>query len=446
MPADIAASLSAWVASSADGGGNLPTGGTAISTNLDDNLRMLQSVVRIELATRGTVASATTTDIGAVAAGTVEVTGTTTITGFGTVSAGIRRRLVFAGALTLTHNATSLKCITQANITTAAGDTCEMESEGSGNWKMLSYEKYNGIPLSVLPLTSGDFLTNNGTSLSWSAPTVPINVSAKSSNYTVVSGDRSKLISCTSSFTLTLTAASSLGAGWACYVENAGTGDITLSCSTNIDGITTGYIMYPGEQRLIISDGTNFETVLLCGGSRTYTAGAVSFKAPPGVKGNSFRMFAVSGGQGGGGNGTTAGAGGRGGTGCEFAVSLTPGTTYTGTVGAGGTYPLGLGGATSLTGVFDLSSAAFDTANNPYVEGIHVGGAAGAAGNQGKPSVFGGGGGGGGPSGTGGASFRAGAGGNGATAGTAPGGGGGGGNTTGTTGQSGADGTLVISW
>lgn len=445
MPADIAASLSAWVASSADGGGNLPTGGTAISTNLDDNLRMLQSVARIELATRGTVASATTCDIGAVAAGTVEVTGTTTITGFGTVSAGIRRRLVFAGALTLTHNATSLKCITQANITTAAGDTCEMESEGSGNWKMLWYEKYNGIPLTLVPLTSGDFLTNNGTALSWSAPTIPINRAVKTSAYTIVSGDRGKVISCnTNAFTLTLTAASSLGAGWYCYIENSGVVNTlvyTLSCSTNIDGISGGYVLYQGEQRLIYSDGTDFYTLLLRGGQRIFTANGAgeSFKAPPLHNGTQrFRVFAVSGGQAGNGGQT----GGRGGTGFEGTVVLTAGTTYTCICGAGGASAGAAGGDTSITGVFTLSTAsgALSASSNPNTDGIFVGGAGSTS--NGSPSVFGGGGGGG-NAGTGGASFRAGAGGNGGAAGTAPGGGGGG---DGVVGQPGGDGTLVISW
>ncbi|ORE90185.1 hypothetical protein ATO13_23156, partial [Stappia sp. 22II-S9-Z10] len=55
-----------------------------------------------------TIASASTIDIGALAAESVVVTGTTTITGLGTAPAGVKRSLEFAGALTLTHNATSL--------------------------------------------------------------------------------------------------------------------------------------------------------------------------------------------------------------------------------------------------------------------------------------------------------------------------------------------------
>lgn len=51
----------------------------------------------------------------------VHITGTTTITSFGTVQAGARFTLVFDGVVTVTYNATSLILGTAAeNITTAA--------------------------------------------------------------------------------------------------------------------------------------------------------------------------------------------------------------------------------------------------------------------------------------------------------------------------------------
>ena len=90
------------------------------------------------------VASATTTDIGAVASQNVRVTGTTTITGLGTVAAGTFRRVRFAGILTLTHNGTSLILPGSANITTAAGDVFEFISEGSGNWRCVDYTPASG--------------------------------------------------------------------------------------------------------------------------------------------------------------------------------------------------------------------------------------------------------------------------------------------------------------
>ena len=74
------------------------------------------------------IASATTTDIGAATGNYVNVTGTTTITGLGTVAAGTRRVVTFTGVLTLTYNATSLILPSAASIITAAGDTAEFKS------------------------------------------------------------------------------------------------------------------------------------------------------------------------------------------------------------------------------------------------------------------------------------------------------------------------------
>ena len=98
----------------------------------------------LEYAAEATVASATTADIGAATSNRVQITGTTTITGFGTGTN--KTRLVrFAGALTLTHNATSLILPGAASITTAAGDTAIFASDGSGNWRCLSYQRASGL-------------------------------------------------------------------------------------------------------------------------------------------------------------------------------------------------------------------------------------------------------------------------------------------------------------
>ena len=145
MAADISTSLKDWSTTEAS---NSPAGSTAISTNLDDNLRQLQSTVR-DVWSRTTVASAATCDIGAVDHGSITISGTTTITSFGTVSEGIRKWLTFSGALTLTHNATSLILPSGANITTAAGDVACMESLGSGNWRCLVYQRANGQNVST---------------------------------------------------------------------------------------------------------------------------------------------------------------------------------------------------------------------------------------------------------------------------------------------------------
>lgn len=97
-----------------------------------------------------TVSSATTTNIGAAQSILVNVSGTTTITGLGTAAAGIWRLVKFAGALTLTHNGTSLILPGGESIVTAAGDSMFAESLGSGNWKVWFYHRGTGAALKAI--------------------------------------------------------------------------------------------------------------------------------------------------------------------------------------------------------------------------------------------------------------------------------------------------------
>jgi hypothetical protein len=112
------------------------------------------------------LASATTTDLSTVGAN-VRITGTTTITGFGTAPSGVTRKLRFAAALTLTHNATSLILPGAANITTAAGDTAEAISLGSGNWVLVNFTRaaagYAGNILLANPVAAANIGINRGT-------------------------------------------------------------------------------------------------------------------------------------------------------------------------------------------------------------------------------------------------------------------------------------------
>lgn len=139
MAADIATTLNAWSSTSSS---NQPDTSDPVGPDkLAQNLQVIQSVMRAAFAGDGTIASATTTDLSTVNDGDIAVTGTTTITGFGTLTAGIKKVLTFSGALTLTYNATSLILPGAANITTAAGDVAIMRSLGSGNWKCISYQR-----------------------------------------------------------------------------------------------------------------------------------------------------------------------------------------------------------------------------------------------------------------------------------------------------------------
>jgi len=119
---------------------------------------MIQKVVRGWLASKGAdIASAATTDLGAVEGLYHDITGTTTITSLGTVSAGIWKVLTFEGVLTLTHNATSLILPGGASITTAVGDVAWFASEGSGNWRCNQYQRAATAPISASNVfTTGD--------------------------------------------------------------------------------------------------------------------------------------------------------------------------------------------------------------------------------------------------------------------------------------------------
>jgi hypothetical protein len=88
------------------------------------------------------IASAATTTIGTLGLGeTIHITGTTNITSFGTAAqAGVKRIIVFDGALVLTHDTISLICPGAANITTLAGTTMEVVAETTGNWRIISVQ------------------------------------------------------------------------------------------------------------------------------------------------------------------------------------------------------------------------------------------------------------------------------------------------------------------
>jgi hypothetical protein len=118
-----------------------------------------------------TLSSASTLSFGE--GGFFHVTGTTTVTDidFGTTKAGRTIDVVFEGALILTHNSTTLILPTGANITTAAGDTCRITSEGGDNVRVINYQRKSGSALSeptsgvTVIKKSGDESVSNSTTL-----------------------------------------------------------------------------------------------------------------------------------------------------------------------------------------------------------------------------------------------------------------------------------------
>lgn len=112
------------------------------------------------------LASGATTDIGGQNAMFVEITGTTTITSFGSTYNG-PRFLRFTGALTLTHNATTVNLPGAANIVTAAGDTAIAVPNQAGNgWNVVQFQRASAPP----DIASGTVVaTTSGTSVDFTS-------------------------------------------------------------------------------------------------------------------------------------------------------------------------------------------------------------------------------------------------------------------------------------
>jgi hypothetical protein len=340
---------------------------------------------------------------------------------------------------------------------------------------------------------AGKFLKTDGTTASWVlVPPPSVIRSARTSNTILGVADSTTLVDITSgTFTQTFTAAATLGNGWYCYLRNSGSGDITLdpNASELIDGLTS-YIMYPGECRMVVCDGSAFYSVIVHPFYRVFTASA-TFTTPPGYLSFAGLLWG-GGGSGAKGSNLTGGGGGASvpftltsaAIGASQSITIAASATGPSTVstngvqgnnssigslltsygGGGGDYvggsnagggggalgagSIGLGGAPRAGSSLDNSgygggqgggaSAGFGS--------IYGGGGGGSGANVGGKSIYGGGGGGG--SGAGGASVFGGSGGAGSSAsagtdGAAPGGGGGGTNT-GTKAGDGARGELRI--
>lgn len=139
MTANISDNLANWSTTDAS---NQPDG--TDTADIDAEFRRLQAVVRKYMRNKGAdIASASTVDLSAATGDYVDITGTTSITGLGTVSAGMRFILQFDDALTLTHSA-NLVLPGAANITTAAGDHAVFESLGGGAWRCISFMRAAG--------------------------------------------------------------------------------------------------------------------------------------------------------------------------------------------------------------------------------------------------------------------------------------------------------------
>lgn len=96
------------------------------------------------LGTAGTIAAATSTDLGSVLNGNVDITGDNTIVDFGTIAAGKVRYGRLTGTGIITYHVTQLITPDKANINYKPGDSYVARSLGSGNWEIVSYVPAEG--------------------------------------------------------------------------------------------------------------------------------------------------------------------------------------------------------------------------------------------------------------------------------------------------------------
>lgn len=187
----------------------------------------------------------------------------------------------------------------------------------------------------------------------------------KSTTYTVVAGDKGKVIDCTGSITINLLAAATAGATFMLALRNSGGGTITLDANASelIDGNLTATLLV-GESCILICTGSAWVSIgktntpvpttgVLVGIDYVTATGAYTKTAPAGATRALVKV------QGGGGNGYFA-PGGSGGYAEKFITGLT-------------------GGSSSISGVVGANSAA-STITSPVTVTCAAGGYSGAAG------------------------------------------------------------------
>lgn len=174
---------------------------------------------------------------------------------------------------------------------------------------------------------------------------------AKSANYTVVNTDRGKIILCTGTFTLTLTAASTLGDGFNFSVINIGSGTITIdpNSTEQIDGASTK-ALEANSWAIVACNGTAFYTlgsVPATGaliGYQVFTSSGTYTKA---TNNPSYVIVEVQGGGSGGSGGAIGYSGSSGGYAMKKILASALASSVTVTVGAGGAAS-GNGGTSSF--------------------------------------------------------------------------------------------------
>jgi len=280
------------------------------------------------------VASASTVNLGAQTSLNIIVTGTATITSFGTtaVTHGLPYRVRFAAALTLTNGA-NLILPGATNITTAAGDVADVVYDGSNVWRVVNYARASGQPLITSPIPTIQAFTSSGTF------TVPAGVTKV--KVTVVGGGAGGRTATNS------TPQGGGGSGGASIKVITGltpAGTVTVTVGTggaaNTDGVTSSFGAYcsatGGSSPAFGGPGNG-------GNGGTATGGDINFTG--GAGGGGSGVSGTVAGNGGTGGSSIFGGAGLGAFSTNSASTAGAGAPGTGAGGGGGCGGPGTGGA-----------------------------------------------------------------------------------------------------
>lgn len=221
-------------------------------------------------------------------------------------------------------------------------------------------------------------------------------VQSRSSDTILGVGDRESVLIATATYTQTLTAAATLGDGWAIdiIVDSGATLTIDPNSTETVDGSATKAIVGPAQGRLVCN-GALFRTIgfsaSIAPTMQVFTSSG-TYTAPAGLKSVKVRVVGGGGGSGGcsataAGNIAAAGGGGGGGYAEKTISAATVGASQTVTVGAGGAAATaganngGAGGTSSFGALVSASGGSGGIGDTNSAPGGPVaGGTGGAAG------------------------------------------------------------------